>query len=88
MIFSHRAISSWGRAYAVKGWFMSLKTTFRPSAPSGWVMDCQISSPVKHSTGAMILVMVSRMKYSAVWAERRARPSFSSQYSRSLMISR
>ena len=37
---------------------------------------------------AMILVMVSRIRYRAVWALRRARPSVSSQYSRSLIMSR
>ena len=42
-------------------------------------MDCQISSPVKQSTGAMILVMVSRIRYRAVWAERRGRESLPSQ---------
>ena len=67
---------------------MSLKTTLRPSTPAAWGMDCQISSPVKHSTGAMILVMVSRIRYRAVWAERRARESLPSQYRRSLMMSR
>ena len=30
---------------------MSLKTTFRPSTPSGWGMACQISSPVKAREG-------------------------------------
>ena len=51
-------------------------------------MACQISSQVKARMGAMILVMVSRISHRAVWALRRLVPSFSSQYSRSLMMSR
>ena len=67
---------------------MSLNTTFRASSLERWGMESQISSLVKARMGAMILVMVSRIRNRAVWALRRLAPSFSSQYSRSLMMSR
>ena len=67
---------------------MSLNTTFRGSSPARWGMESQISSQVKHRMGAISLVMVSRIRNRAVWALRRLAPSFSSQYSRSLMMSR
>ena len=58
---------------------MSLNTTFRASSPERWGMESQISSQVKARMGAMILVMVSRIRNRAVWALRRLAPSVSSQ---------
>ena len=88
MSVSHFAISFSSRAYSVKGLFISLRTTLRLSSVFLCFMESQISSQVKARMGANILVRVSRIKNRAVCAERRLRPSFSSQYSLSLMMSR
>ena len=50
------------RVLVVKGWFMSLKRTFRTSSLERWGIACQISSQVKARIGAKILVMVSRIR--------------------------
>ena len=53
--------------------FISLSTTLRASSELRWGIDSQISSQVKARMGANILVRVSRIRNSAVWALRRSR---------------
>ncbi len=62
----------------VEGLFMSLSTTLRASSSARCGIASQISSQVKARIGANIFVMLSRMRYSAVW-RCGARPSRSSQ---------
>ena len=89
-------VSVWGAThpyagfmgFSVKGLFMSLNTTFRPSSPLRWGIESQISSQVKHRMGAISLVMVSRIRNRAVWALRRSSEPGFSQYRRSFRASR